>query len=59
MRSRLRRSVATAAVAVALVGWSDAARCHVEGILGHFGELEARETAIEGYVFGYPLVTMD
>jgi hypothetical protein len=59
MRSTLRCSATTLAVTVALLTWSEAARCQVEGILGHIGEFEARETAIEGYIYGYPLVTME
>ncbi len=44
---------------VALLGWSGAAWCKAEGISGDIRELEARETAIEAYVYGYPLVTME
>src|SRR5215813_14017427 len=59
MRSILRRSVTTAAVTVALLSGPGAAWCQVEGFLGHVREFEARETAIEAYIFGYPLVTME
>jgi len=59
MRPAMRRSATTMAAAVALLTWSSSAWCQHEGILGHVRELEARETAIEAYVFGYPLVTME
>jgi len=35
-------------------GWSQ-----LDGIVGDFRELDAREHAIDAYVFGYPLVTME
>ena len=59
MTSGSRSSVLTAAVIVALLAWSSAAWSQQEGILGHVREFEARETAIEAYIFGYPLVTME
>ena len=57
MRSTLKRSAVAATVA--LLSWSSAAWCQMEGILGHTREFEARETAIDAYIFGYPLVTME
>ena len=59
MRSRVRGSVLTIAVTVVLLACSSAAWSQQEGFLGHIREFEARETAIEGYIFGYPLVTME
>ena len=59
MRSRVRGSVLTIAVTVVLLACSSAAWSQQEGFLGHLREFEARETAIEGYIFGYPLVTME
>jgi hypothetical protein len=57
MRSTLKRSATAVAVTVVLL--SCAVRCQAEGLLGHLREFDARETAIEAYVFGYPLVTME
>ena len=57
MTSTLIRSAA--AVTVALLSCSSVGWCQMEGMLGHLREFEARETAIEGYIFGYPLVTME
>ena len=57
MGSVVRRMAATLVVAMLLCstpGWSQ-----LEGIVGDFRELEAREHAIDAYVFGYPLVTME
>jgi hypothetical protein len=51
--------VLTIAVTVVLLACSSAAWSQQEGFLGHIREFEARETAIEGYIFGYPLVTME
>src|SRR5262245_65470678 len=59
MGSTLKRSATVVAVTVALLSWSSAAWCQGEGLLGHIREFDARETAIEAYVFGYPLVTME
>ena len=59
MRSVLRRLAVTAVAALGLLAWSSAAWCQHEGFMGHVREFEARETAIEGYIFGYPLVTME
>ncbi len=59
MRSRVRGSVLTIAVTMVLLVCSSAAWSQQEGFLGHIREFEARETAIEGYIFGYPLVTME
>ena len=59
MRSRVRGSVLTITVTVVLLACSSAAWSQQEGFLGHLREFEARETAIEGYIFGYPLVTME
>jgi hypothetical protein len=59
MKSAVRCSATTIAVTVALLVGSRAAWCQQEGLLGHFKEFEARETAIEAYIFGYPLVTME
>ncbi|MFN8602255.1 MAG: DUF1254 domain-containing protein [Candidatus Binatia bacterium] len=35
------------------------ARAHSEGLLGGLKEIEARESAIDAYIYGYPLVTME
>jgi hypothetical protein len=52
--------VATAfAVAMALFTCPSPARCQSEGILAHLHEFEARDTAIDAYIYGYPLVTME
>src|SRR5262245_2907986 len=59
MRRAVSCSAATIAVSVALLTCSTAAWCQHEGILGHVAEFEARETAVEAYIFGYPLVTME
>jgi hypothetical protein len=59
MRSVPRGSATTMAVAVALLTWGSPAWCQQEGLLGHVREFEARDTAIEAYIFGYPLVTME
>ena len=59
MRSRARGSVLTIAVTAVLLACSTPAWSQQEGFLGHLREFEARETAIEGYIFGYPLVTME
>jgi hypothetical protein len=44
-------------VTVALLTRATAAWCQHEGFQGHLREFDARETAIEAYIFGYPLVT--
>ena len=57
MGSVVRRMAATMVAALLLCstpGWSQ-----LEGIVGDLRELEAREHAIDAYVFGYPLVTME
>ena len=59
MRRTLKR-LATAVVAtVVLLSGSRAAWCQVEGLVGHLREFEAQDTAIEAYIYGYPLVTME
>jgi hypothetical protein len=58
MRGDLRSSAVVGA-AVALLTWSTGAWCQTEGLAGHVREFEARETAIDAYIFGYPLVTME
>ena len=55
----VKRSATAVAVTIALLSWSSVAWSQVEGLLGHTREFEARETAIEAYIFGYPLVTME
>ena len=60
MTSTVKRVVRSVAIAVTLVTWSTTAWCQLqEGLLGHLREYEARDTAIEAYIFGYPLVTME
>jgi hypothetical protein len=59
MRGILRRSATTLVATLALLTWSSAAWCQMEGFLGHLKEFEEREAAIEAYIFGYPLVTME
>jgi hypothetical protein len=60
MRSAVRASATSIVLTVALLAWSNAAWCQEEGLRGHITEfVEARETAIEAYIFGYPLVTME
>jgi len=58
MRS-LRLMTNAMAALLALLAWAPPARCQVEGVLGHIRELEARETGIDAYIYGYPLVTME
>lgn len=53
-----KKSAATALLAAVLL-CSTAARGQVEGLAGHLAEIEARRTAIDAYVYGYPLVTME
>ncbi len=59
MKSAVRRSAATIAVTLALLVGARAAWGQQEELLGHFKEFEPRDTAIEAYMFGYPLVTME
>jgi hypothetical protein len=60
MTSTAKRAARTVAVLMALVAWTTTAWGQVrEGLLGRLREFEARETAIEAYIFGYPLVTME
>ena len=59
MRGILRRSGTTLVATLALLTWSSAAWCQMEGFLGHLKEFGEREAAIEAYIFGYPLVTME
>jgi hypothetical protein len=54
----LRRWAALAAT-LSMATSADRAWSQHEGLLGDLAKLEAKETAIEGYVFGYPLVTME
>lgn len=59
MRSVGRRLATAMAALVTLATWSSAAWCQHEGLLGEVHKLEARERAIDAYIFGYPLVTME
>ena len=59
MRSTGRQLAAAMAALVALATWSSPARGQREGLLGEVHKLEARERAIDAYIFGYPLVTME
>ena len=56
----LQRAARTLAIATVLMAQATTGWCQVgEGLLGHLRELEAKEAAIEAYIFGYPLVTME
>ena len=59
MKSMVRASATWVAFGLALLALPPVAQCQHEGLVGEFRELEARETAIEAYVYGYPLVTME
>ena len=59
MRSTMRRLVAGAAALACVVATAANVRAQHEGLLGGLKELEAREAAIDAYVYGYPLVTME
>lgn len=59
MRSRVRRLVAGGAALACVMTATMNARAHSEGLLGGLKELEARESAIDAYIYGYPLVTME
>lgn len=59
MASGVRRSAALLATLATLSFGSDAARAQFEGLHAEVEALEAREAAIEAYVYGYPLVTME
>ena len=59
MSSVGRWLAAAIAVVMTVATWSSAAWCQHEGVLGEIHKLEARERAIDAYVFGYPLVTME
>ena len=50
---------AAIAALVIVTTWSNAARAQHEGLLGEVHKLEARDRAIEAYIYGYPLVTME
>jgi hypothetical protein len=56
----MRLSLRSAIVAVVLLTLSSVpARAQFDGLRGLARDIEARETAIEAYVYGYPLVTME
>ena len=58
--SRTGSTAAITVLALALAMSSTAAWCQQgEGLLGHLKEFEARDTAIDAYIYGYPLVTME
>jgi hypothetical protein len=57
MRLSTRLSLTVIALSVALAGHP--ARAQHEGLVGEVRKLEARETAIDAYIYGYPLVTME
>jgi hypothetical protein len=59
MKLRLDRSMALLAVVIGVLFGSSDAWCQFEGFRAGMKELEARETAIEAYIYGYPLVTME
>jgi hypothetical protein len=59
MTNHLRRTIARTGALLATLLCSTAALAQHEGILGRIHEFEAREAAIDAYVYGYPLVTME
>lgn len=59
MNSVVRCLVAGFVVLVCVVVSAQRARAQHEGLIGELRELEAREIAIDAYVYGYPLVTME
>jgi hypothetical protein len=59
MRRTVKRFATMVVATVVLLSWSRAAWCQVEGLAGHLRDLEARDAAIEAYIYGYPLVTME
>ena len=59
MGVRASRSLAPLAAAIALLLAPPEAWCQFEGLRAGVKELEARETAVEAYIYGYPLVTME
>ena len=59
MRSTGRWLATAVAALVTLATWSSTAQGQREGLLGEVHKLEARERAIDAYIFGYPLVTME
>ena len=59
MRSTVRHLVAGVAALACVTGSAVSSPAQREGLLGGLKELEAREIAIEAYVYGYPLVTME
>jgi hypothetical protein len=59
MTATVRHLVAGIAALACLVTTTLTADAQHEGLLGGLKELEARETAIDAYVYGYPLVTME
>src|SRR5262249_25625172 len=57
---RLGSATATTVIVLVLAITASSGWCQqAEGLLGHIREVDARETAIEGYIYGYPLVTME
>ena len=58
MTSSARLPIAALAFAT-ILSWLGTAWCQHEGFLGHVHEIETRERAIDAYVYGYPLVTME
>jgi len=59
MRASVRRLIAGGAALACVMTMAANAHAQREGLLGGLKELEARETAIDAYIYGYPLVTME
>ncbi|MCW5892415.1 MAG: DUF1254 domain-containing protein [bacterium] len=59
MTPYLRRTAALAALLLSVLVAPRSAEAQFDGLRGLARELEARETAIDAYVYGYPLVTME
>ena len=57
MRKPARLTTAMIALSAAFA-WHPANAQH-EGLIGEVRKLEARETAIDAYIYGYSLVTME